>query len=429
MKSYRILTVGCKVNAYESQAMKEILDRNGYCESEGGTPDLVIVNSCAVTQVAERKSRQKVSSFAKRYPSATIVVCGCSSQLHPEGMAELPHVSVVMGNNNHAELLELLERSRVEKTPVLAVDAFTRKRTYQRLSITGFDEKVRAFVKIGDGCDNFCAYCIIPKSRGNLRSRAPEEILCEIRALVRNGYQEIVITGIDSASYGKDLGSCTFDDLLEEIAEIEGLKRLRISSVEASQIDERFVRILKRQKNILPHLHLPLQSGSDAVLKRMRRKYTCAEFLSKIRYIREEIPDIALACDVIVGFPGETDAEFEETYRFIETCGFAFLHVFPYSPREGTFASTMKDQVPDTVKKQRAKRLIALGDALKEAYASRFVGRTVEVLFESRDPRTGVYRGRSEHYLEVSLRSGTDLINRIVPVVYRKEEEAQDINP
>lgn len=418
---FKIITLGCKVNSYESQAMKEMLIRNGYEESVSKEADILIVNSCAVTHVAEHKSRQKVSSLAKNNPNSIVIVCGCSSQLHPDKMKDIDNVAIVIGNNNHSEIISLIERFKSEKKQIVEVDRNTRLRTYQRLNISSFSEKIRSFVKIGDGCNNFCSYCIIPYTRGNLRSRDKDEILCEIKTLVSNGYKEVVITGIDSASYGIEFEDYKFNDLLEDITKIENLKRLRISSIEASQMDERFISILKSNEVITPHLHIPLQSGSDTVLKRMRRKYTCDQFYEKVKRIQDEIPLIALACDVIVGFPGETEEEFMETYNFIKKCNFAFLHVFPYSPREGTYAATMKDQVKDHIKKERVARLINLGKELELNYKQKFVGKEVKVLIENYDKKKEKYHGLTPNYLDVYLESDKDLVNEIVTVTYKME--------
>ena len=418
---FKIITLGCKVNSYESQAMKEMLIRNGYEESVSKEADILIVNSCAVTHVAEHKSRQKVSSLAKNNPNSIVIVCGCSSQLHPDKMKDIDNVAIVIGNNNHSDIISLIEKFKSEKKQIVEVDRNTRLRTYQRLNISSFSEKIRSFVKIGDGCNNFCSYCIIPYTRGNLRSRDKDEILCEIKTLVSNGYKEVAITGIDSASYGIEFEDYKFNDLLEDITKIENLKRLRISSIEASQMDERFISILKSNEVITPHLHIPLQSGSDTVLKRMRRKYTCDQFYEKVKRIQDEIPLIALACDVIVGFPGETEEEFMETYNFIKKCNFAFLHVFPYSPREGTYAATMKDQVKDHIKKERVARLINLGKELELNYKQKFVGKEVKVLIENYDKKKEKYHGLTPNYLDVYLESDKDLVNEIVTVTYKME--------
>lgn len=416
MPSFKIVTLGCKVNSYESQALREILINNHYIENDN--PDVIIINTCAVTSMAEHKSRQKVSSLAKKYPSSTIVVCGCSSQLHKDNYKSINGVNIIIGNNNHSEIIELLNSFNNDKKQIVKVDTSTRLRTYQNLKISSFDEKIRAFVKIGDGCNNFCSYCIIPFTRGNLRSRDKDEILCEIKTLVNNGYKEIVLTGIDSASYGYEFANYKFNDLLKDIIKIDKLKRLRISSIEASQIDDEFIDILKSSKIVTPHLHIPLQSGCDSVLQRMRRKYTCEEFYNKIKKIKDEIPNIALACDVIVGFPGETEEEFAATYEFIKKCGFAFLHVFPYSPREGTLASTMDNQISNSIKKQRVNTLIELGKKLNYEYQLKFVGKKVNVLIESYNSKTNLYHGLTDNYLSCYIESENNLINQFVEYSY-----------
>jgi len=415
IKTFKIITLGCKVNSYESQAIREMLLKEGFEETEN--PHFAIVNTCAVTQMAEHKSRQKVSSLVKKY-NAKVIVCGCSSQLHYEKYSKIEGVIGVVGNNNHYEILNIIQN--YNNDVIINVDKNTRNREYQNLTISSFDEKVRAFVKIGDGCNNYCSYCIIPTTRGNLRSRSKEEIICEIKRLIEHGYKEVVLTGIDMSSYGLEFDNYRFNDLLKDILKIDGLKRLRISSIEASYIDDEFLKILKSSTVVAPHLHIPLQSGSDTVLQRMKRKYTCEEFYQRINKIHQEFPLIALACDVIVGFPGETEQEFNETYEFIKKCNFSFLHVFPYSIREGTLAAKMKNQVDNNVKKERVKKLIDLGNELSEKYKQKNNGLEVEVLIESYDEKRGLYHGLTGNYLDVFIPSDQDIINEIVKTIYLK---------
>ena len=419
MKSFLITTLGCKVNTYESQAIRELLQQNGYIESDN--PDYIIVNTCAVTSTAEHKSRQKVSSLGKKYPNSVLIVCGCSSNLHALDYQKIHNVKIIIGNNNHSEIPYLIDEYEKTKELIIKNDTDFRHRKYQNLRISSFEEKVRSFVKIGDGCNNFCSYCVIPLSRGNLRSRPKGEIICEIQSLINNGYQEIVLTGIDSASYGYEFKDYHFNDLLSDIVKIPGLKRLRISSLEASQIDDDFISLMKNYPIIAPHLHIPLQSGSDTVLKRMKRKYTCDEFYQKILKIKEAFPLIALACDVIVGFPQESEKEFNETYEFIQKCGFAFLHVFPYSPREGTIAAKMDGQIDEKTKKDRVKRLIKLGQKLSSEYKNRFIGQELSILIEDYDEKKQMYHGLSENYLDCYVKSQTNIINSFIKIKYGKE--------
>ena len=359
MKYYKSVTLGCKVNTYETQALCQILNENGYSESSDQEADLVIVNTCAVTLTSESKSRQKIRSLKKGNPSAIVFVMGCYSQLHPEDVASLDEADIIIGTSKRSKILEYIKEFEENRKKIIDVEKDNRHQIYECLNISSYNENTRAFLKIQDGCNNFCSYCVIPYTRGNIRSRDKLDIIKEVNRLTANGYQEIVLTGIDMASYGEDLTNVetSFNDLLRTILESNsGLKRLRISSLEASLIDDEFISILKEYPQVARHLHIPLQSGSKTVLQRMNRKYTKEEFLSSLRKIREAIPDIALACDVIVGFPGETEEEFVETSNFIEECGFNYLHVFPYSPRPNTVAAKMKNQVPGNIKKESKKK-------------------------------------------------------------------------
>lgn len=422
MKYYKTYTLGCKVNTYETQAVSALLEKEGYQESKDDRCDLIIVNTCAVTLTSESKSRQKIRSLKKLYPNAVMFVMGCYSQLHPEQVEKIEGVDIVIGTSKRSEIVNLINQYFIDKEKIIKVEKENRNQKYECLNISSYNENTRAFLKIQDGCNNFCSYCVIPYTRGNIRSRPKEEIICEVKRLIDNSYQEIVLTGIDMASYGVDLDNSTsLNDLIDEIlSKNPSLKRLRISSLEASQITDEFVSLLIKYPQIARHLHIPLQSGSEGVLKRMNRKYTKEQFREDIRKIRNVIPDIALACDVIVGFPGETEEEFMETYNFIIDCGFDYLHVFPYSPRPGTLASKMKDQVPDNIKKERVSRLIALGKSLKENYEDLFDGKEVEVIVESYLPKMKMYHGYSSNYLDVYIKSEEDIKGKYVKTIYHK---------
>lgn len=423
MKYYKSVTLGCKVNTYETQAICQILNENGYQESHDENCDLVIVNTCAVTLTSESKSRQKIRSLKKENPNAIVFVMGCYSQLHPEDVASLEEADIIIGTSNRSKVLEYIAQFEQTREQIVDVNKDNRNQVYECLNISSYNENTRAFLKIQDGCNNFCSYCVIPYTRGNIRSRDKLEIVKEVNRLVENSYQEIVLTGIDMASYGKDLThvDTSFNDLLRTILESNSeLKRLRISSLEASLIDDEFISILKTYPQVARHLHIPLQSGSKTVLERMNRKYTKDEFLSSIKKIKEAIPTIALACDVIVGFPGESEEEFIETYNFIKECGFNYLHVFPYSPRPNTVASRMKNQVPGNIKKERVARLIKLGDELKEEYENQFVGQEVDVIIETYNPKTKLYKGYSSNYLEVYVNSSKDIKGQYLFTTYRK---------
>ena len=423
MKLYKTLSLGCKVNTYEIQAIKELLDANGYQESKTDECSLFIINTCAVTQVGEQKSRQMIRKSISKYPNATIVVMGCYSQLHEEVVKEIEGVDIVLGTTNRSKIVELVEQFEKEQKQICLVNKENRKEEYECLKITSYSENTRAFIKIQDGCNNFCSYCIIPYTRGNFRSRPKEEIFEEVKSLCDRGFLEIVLTGIDSAGYGKEFKDCKyrFNDLLKEIIEREPrLKRIRISSMEESELDDEFISILKNNPVVAPHLHIPLQSGSAGVLSRMRRKYNKEQFLSTINKIKEAVPNIALACDVIVGFPGETEEEFVECMEFIKECGFHYLHVFPYSIRPGTPASKMPNQVDPRIKKERVHRLIALGEELKEKYENKFLNQDLNVIVETYNPKTKLYHGLSDNYIDVSIKSDEDILGKYMTVKYTK---------
>lgn len=426
MKYYKTYSLGCKVNTYEIQAIKELLNKNGYIESEENNPlcDVYIINTCAVTAIGEQKSRQKIRSAIKSYPDSVIAVMGCYSQLHDDIVQEIEGTSIILGTQDRAKIIELLKEYEENKRQINIVKKDTRHRTYECLDISSYQENTRAFLKIQDGCNNFCSYCIIPYTRGNFRSRPKDEILNEVRRLVSNGFKEIVLTGIDTSSYGKDLVNYTFDDLLKDILKVAPeLKRLRISSIEESCLSDEFVSLLKNSPVIAHHLHMPLQSGSKTVLERMKRKYTKEEFYQTIKKIKDAVPDMAFACDVIVGFPGESEEEFNETCEFIKQCGFAYLHVFPYSRRPGTPASVMKDQVDPKIKKERCAKLIALGEKLKKEYESKFEGKEVDVIVETFDEKKQMYKGYSSTYLEVYVKSCCDIRGQYIRTTYHRYDD------
>lgn len=422
MKFYKTYTLGCKVNTYETRAVCELLEQNGYQESFDERCDLFIINTCAVTLTSESKSRQKIRAMRKEYPSAIIVVMGCYSQLHSQQVSEIDGVDIIIGTSKRNQIINLIDEFEKKQNQIVDVEIKNRNQIYECLNINSYNENTRAFMKIQDGCNNFCTYCVIPYTRGNVRSRPKEDILKEVVRLVENGYQEIVLTGIDMASYGEDLKNTDLIDLMYSILSISpNLKRLRISSLEASLIDERFITLLKDNSRIARHLHIPLQSGSKTVLKRMNRKYSNEGFLSNIKRIKEAIPNIALACDVIVGFPQESEEEFIETMEFIKECGFHYLHVFPYSPRPGTVASKMPGQIPNNIKKERVHRLIELGNKLKEEYENKFIGKEVDVIIETYDSKTKLYKGYSSNYLEVFVKSNIDIRGNYLITTYQKK--------
>jgi len=407
-----IYTLGCKVNTYESEYMMDLLQKNGYTLVDSSTPsDVYIINTCTVTNQADVKSRKVIRECYKKNKDAIIVVVGCHAQNHKDTIIDDPMISIVLGNKNKSNIITYLEEYK--RTGKKIVDFYDmQNQTFEPMEITNFPTKTRAFVKIQDGCNNYCSYCIIPYVRGNLRYKAKEDVLKEIMNLVRQGYREIVLTGIHTGSYGND--QYRFSDLLQDIVTIEGLYRLRISSIEITEIDEAFLTLLKTSSVIANHLHIPLQSGSDDILKRMNRKYDTAYFKNILRKIRTIRPDIAITTDVIVGFPGETTAHFEETVSFVQEANFSFLHVFPYSKRDGTKAAMMEQQIDGSIKKMRTRNLIAIAKAFDKTYMSRFLSETVEVLGETFEE--GIITGHTSNYLKVKFQGTKEDINQVIDV-------------
>ncbi|MDI3257333.1 MAG: tRNA (N(6)-L-threonylcarbamoyladenosine(37)-C(2))-methylthiotransferase MtaB [Kyrpidia sp.] len=417
-------TLGCKVNAYDTEAIWHLFQKAGYVQVPfDEEADVYVINTCSVTNVGDRKSRQVIRRAIRRNPEAAIVVTGCYAQVAPGEVAAIPGVDLVMGNDGRGRIVEWVEKVREERRPFHVVPDLRRVREFEELDVPAFTDRARANLKIQDGCNNFCSFCIIPFSRGFIRSRKPENVIRQARRLVEAGYREIVLTGIHTGGYGTDLDGYSLADLLVDLqTQVEGLGRIRISSIEASQIDERMLEVLHRSGKVCRHLHIPLQSGHDEVLRRMRRRYTVAEYAETVRRIREVLPEVSLTTDVIVGFPGETEQQFEATRRLIEELRFSQLHIFPYSPRRGTAAARYPDQVPAEVKERRVRQLVRLSKDLTRAYASRFVGKTLAVVVESAfDGRTAeegapLFVGHADNYLEVVFPGDPSMIGQLVEV-------------
>ena len=418
MKSYTTISLGCKVNSYEISALTMRLQELGYVEDKNN-PTVAIINTCSVTATADQKSRQHIRKLLNNYPNAIVVVMGCYSQGHHDFIKNEIKPHIITGTSNRDKLVELIENYS-KQAPIDITENNPRLYQYEELGITNHSENVRAYLKIEDGCDNFCSYCLIPYRRGRSRSRNHEEVIKEATSLVENGYQEIVLTGIHVGGYGKDLDNYTFSKLVKELLDIKDLYRLRISSIEESEIDNDLIELINTKDNLANHFHIPLQSGCDTVLKRMNRKYTCEQFLNKLKLIKEACPNVALTTDVIVGFPGETDEEFEQTYKFIQECGFNMLHVFPFSSREGTIASRMPNQIDPRIKKERTLRLIELSNRLWDEYTNKFVGKEVEVLIEQYDEKNHLNIGHTSNYLEVKIPDLENKVGKIIKTEYKR---------
>ncbi len=414
--------LGCKVNSYETQAMQTAFAEKGYEIVDFSEPaDICVINTCTVTNVADQKSRQMLHKARKQNPRALIVAVGCYVQADPEKAAADACVDLVIGNAGKKDIVATVEQA-------LSVQDFQNRVTdirkekhpaYENFELAAPVGHTRADIKIQDGCDAFCTYCLIPYVRGGIRSRAPEDILKEVRYVAEKGYREIVLTGIHISSYGKDLcGSADLLTLLQQVHEIDGIARIRLGSLEPRIITPGFVKALAQMPKICPHFHLSLQSGSAGVLKRMNRHYTPEEYFEKTEILRSAFDDPALTTDVITGFPQETEEEFEETRRFLERIRFYETHIFPYSMRKGTVAAAMGGQLIASVKKERSRILAELGAVNAAAFRMRRIGRAAEVLFEEALQADGAcYQlGRTKDYLRVAVRSEEDLHNQLLPV-------------
>lgn len=408
------LTLGCKVNTYETEAVEELLKSHGYkIGNFEEYADIYIINTCTVTAMSDKKSRQMIRRTRKLNPDAIVVVMGCYSQKSPKEILQIEEVNLVLGTSNRKAILKEIENiSSTDKK--IVVEDIMKIRDFEELEINEVRDRARALVKIQDGCDRFCSYCIIPYTRGPVRSRHIESIIEEVKRIVSNGYKEIVLTGIHVASYGKDLGEIKLIDVIEEISKIEGLERIRTSSVEPIIITEDFVQRLSKISKFCPHFHLSLQSGSDSVLKRMNRRYNSEEYRRAVELIRSQFPLAAITTDVIVGFPEETVEEFDQTYEFLKALSLYETHIFKYSPREGTKAAEMKDQVDPMIKNQRSDTLLELNIKNKLEFEKKHIGKTVGVLVETFE--NGYAIGHTQNYIKVGIKASENIINQIVAV-------------
>ena len=417
--TFNIYTLGCKVNTYESNVMSDLLKNKGYKEvSTNDKADISIINTCTVTNTADRKSFKTIRHAIKQNENSIIVVVGCMSQNKKDEVLKVDGVNIVLGNIGKSKVVEYIDE--YIKTKNKKLDIFDMMdTTFEPMILNNFN-KTRAFIKIQDGCNNYCAFCIIPYVRGNVRSKDKELVLKEANNLIENGHKEIVLTGIHTGHYGSDLDNYTFSDLLTELCKIKGLERLRISSIEITELDDNFLNVLNNNKTLVDHMHIPLQSGSDSVLKRMNRKYDKKYFIDKIDKIRKIRPLISITTDVIVGFPGETEEEFNETIETIKKIKFTKLHVFPYSRREGTVADSMDNQIDEKTKHERVKILMNLSIELEKEYMNKFINK--EVVFIPEVYKDGYLIGHTGNYLQVKVKENKDLLGKDVKIKLLKVE-------
>ena len=410
-------SLGCKVNQYETNAMAQKFIEHGYSVVDFEEPaDIYIVNTCTVTSIADKKSRQMLRRAKEHNENSIVVACGCYAQVAAKEIEKIEDVNLVIGNNEKNDIIEIIEKYRADNKVNEIVSDVMYKEEYVEFGPTTYTEKTRAVIKVQDGCDRFCSYCLIPFARGHIRSRSIDNVIEEVKKVVDDGFKEVVITGIHVASYGRDFkDGTTLIDLLEKINEVEGLQRIRLSSIEPIIMTDDFIERLSKLDKICDHFHLSLQSGCTETLKRMNRRYTAEEFFEATNRLRAKFPNAALTTDIIVGFPGETVEEFNETYEFLKKIKFYHMHVFKYSPRRGTKAAVMPNQVDSKIKEIRSKKLIELSDESELEYNKSYIGKKVQVLFEEKD--NGYYKGHTKNYMVVKYRTDEGLENKIKDVM------------
>ena len=408
MKKAAFYTLGCKVNQYETEAMEELFSANGYelCPFTEKA-DIYIINTCSVTNMSDRKSRQIIRRAKKTNPNAIIAVTGCYAQTAPDEVLKIDGVNLVIGNQDKKDIVSRVEElsSGDKNNDVLDI---MNAHEFEDLKITKYTDRTRAFIKIQDGCSQFCSYCIIPYARGPVRSRPEHEIIDEIHSLIKNGFTEIILVGIHVASYGKDLGNTSLEQLLLEIDKIDGIRRIRLSSIEPMTLDAEFVRKISGCSKLCPHFHISLQSGCDETLRRMNRHYTTAQYKEVVDGLRKAFPDVAITTDIMVGFAGETDEEFNQTVQFVKEIEFSGAHIFQYSQRRGTPAAKRPNQVSPQIKEKRSAEIIAITKKSEQKFHEGFLGRTMEVLFEQ-TAKDGFWEGKTPNYITVYVKSSEDL--------------------
>ncbi len=412
MMKFKITTLGCKVNIYESEAVSFDLINRGY-ELVDKNPDLQIINTCTVTQTSDAKSRKMIRSLIRENPHAITVVMGCYSQLEAKEALSIEGVDIVIGTNNRKNIAELVEQYQMFKKQICTVVPSTEYQTFEELKLSRLSLHTRGFIKIQDGCENFCTYCAIPYSRGPIKSRRPENVISEIKVLVNEGVKEIVLTGINTGTYGQDLGNIDLASLIEKIMiEVPNLYRLRLSSIELMEVSDKLLQTIKKYSSRMAmHFHIPLQSGCDETLKRMNRKYNMQEYFATIRKIRSLFPTVSITTDCLAGFVGETEEEFQTTYDNIKKIGFYECHIFPYSKRPNTVAFNMDNHLDPSIIKKRANLLIKLSNELKNEYLDNSIGDIKEVLFEQK--KNNNWYGHTSDYLDVFINSKENLENEV----------------
>ncbi|HBM81240.1 MAG TPA: tRNA (N(6)-L-threonylcarbamoyladenosine(37)-C(2))-methylthiotransferase MtaB, partial [Clostridiaceae bacterium] len=412
-----------KVNSFETEAMIELFRKAGYEIVDFDEPaDIYVINTCTVTSSGDKKSRNMIRRAKRNNANAIIAVTGCYSQVFPEKVMAIPGVDIVIGTDDRKKIIDFVEEYKKNNVKIKHVSDIMKVKKFEELDIDQYRDKTRAFLKIQDGCNRFCSYCMIPYARGPIRSREPENVLNEVEKLSKAGFKEIILSGIHIASYGVDLGNINLVDIIEKIEYIDGIERIRIGSVEPVFFKDNIIERLKKIKKLCRHFHLSLQSGCDATLKRMNRRYTAAQYEDIVEKLRDAFPGVSITTDIITGFPGETDEEFNETYNFLKRLELSKTHVFKYSPRRGTPAAKFKGQVSPEVKEKRSNMLLKLNEINEKKFIDKFIGGTLDVLFEQRVKEDADYlEGYSDNYINIRIKSNDNkLIGNIKKCVLEK---------
>ena len=401
-KNVAFHTLGCKVNYFESEGVWTNFQKAGYNRVEfDDIADVYVINTCSVTNGGDAKSRKYIRRAIRNNPDAVVCVMGCFSQTQPDAVIEIDGVDIVIGTSGRDQLVHLVKKHEITRQPIKLVDDIHNERNFESLEVTKFENRKRGVLKIQDGCNNFCSFCIIPWARGRVRSESRENVLALAKKLIESGHLELVLTGIHTGAYGEDLDDYSFANLLSDILQLDGIKRLRISSIEATELTDEVLSVLKKSDKVANHLHIPIQSGSNAILEKMNRKYTLHEFEQHILRIREALPNVSITTDIIVGFPGETIEHVKESLETVSRIGFSEMHVFPYSSRTGTKAASMKNQVPEITKTIRVAEMIQKNEELAKRYVANFKGSIQEIIVER--IKNGIATGHSSNYLKVEF--------------------------
>lgn len=410
-------TLGCRVNQYESEAMSEKFIKSGYDIVDfDDVADVYVINTCTVTNMSDRKSRQMISRAKKKNKNAIIAAVGCYSQIAPEKIGQIEDVDVVLGTRNKGDIVYWVNRAKEEKKKVIQVNDVLRDKNFEDLKIEEYQDKTRAFLKIQDGCNNFCSYCLIPFARGAVCSKSPETVIMEVKKLAEHGFKEIILSGIDISSYGVDLeGDWDLVKILQEIEKIDGINRIRIGSIGPEFFNDTKIEMIGKLKKLCPHFHLSLQSGCDRTLKRMNRKYNTEQYRDIVNKLRKHVKDVSITTDIIVGFPGENDDEFNETYNFLEELELSKMHIFKFSPRTGTKAEKMDNQVDGNTKDIRSKILLQLNSQNEKKFMEKFINKNMEVLYEQRyNDIDDSFEGYTSNYIKVVTKSKENLNGKII---------------